>query len=125
MIGVEVTVVELAWVLDCGDPPALARFWSRALSYSAGPYRPPYLVLRDPLGSGPELLLQQVPEPKMGKNRMHVDLRVGDLEREIERLLALGGRLLREPFEDEGWWTAWMADPEGNEFCVLRPPSGR
>ncbi|WP_201776267.1 VOC family protein [Streptacidiphilus melanogenes] len=120
--AVEVVAVELAWVLDCADPPTLASFWAGALGYTAGPYRQPYLELSDPRGHGPELLLQRVPEPKRGKNRMHVDLRVQDQDTKVERLVELGGRLLRPPFDDTGWWTAHVADPEGNELCVIVPP---
>jgi predicted enzyme related to lactoylglutathione lyase len=68
------------------------------------------------------MLLQQVPEPKQGKNRMHLDLRVADSETEVARLVALGARILQGPHDDEGHWTTVLADPEGNEFCVIVSP---
>ncbi|MCD0483348.1 VOC family protein [Streptacidiphilus sp. ASG 303] len=116
--------MQLVWVLDCAEPEALAGFWSAVLGYRAGPWEPPYVSLTDPSGRRPELLLQQVPEPKAGKNRMHLDLRVAGMEPELARLRALGARVVREPFEEEGWCTAVLADPEGNEFCVVVPPEG-
>jgi predicted enzyme related to lactoylglutathione lyase len=68
------------------------------------------------------VLFIEVPEPKQGKNRLHFDLRPVDLtrEQEVERLIALGATVLadhRRP-DGSGWCT--LADPEGNEFCVLR-----
>ena len=56
-----------------------------------------------------------------GKNRMHLDLRVPALEPDLGRLLALGARTLRGPFDDRGWLTVVLADPEGNEFCLIVP----
>jgi predicted enzyme related to lactoylglutathione lyase len=117
--------MELAWVLDCSDPDRLAGFWSAALGYERGPLHDPYVGLRDPAGRLPAMLLQRVPEPKNGKNRMHLDLRVPELGPPMERLTALGARCLRGPFDDRGWLTAVMADPEGNEFCLIVPPEGR
>jgi predicted enzyme related to lactoylglutathione lyase len=62
--------------------------------------------------------LQQVPEPRVGKNRVHVDFRADDREVEIRRLLGLGATVLDEQQEVPGLrWTV-LADPEGNEFCV-------
>ncbi len=114
--------MELVWVLDCADPERIAGFWATALGYRRQEFTPPYLALTDPAGRWPELLLQQVPEPKQGKNRMHLDLRVNDLEPELERLLAAGAQRVRGPFDDNGWLTCVLGDPEGNEFCLLVPP---
>ncbi|MBC3986544.1 VOC family protein [Streptomyces sp. AC536] len=112
----------LALVLDCSDPDALAPFWARALGYRVVRGNPPYVVLGDPGGVGPELLLQRVSEPKRGKNRMHMDLRVPRMEPELARLRALGARTVRGPFDDNGWLTTVLQDPQGNEFCVLEVP---
>ncbi|WEV29346.1 VOC family protein [Streptomyces sp. 71268] len=112
----------LALVLDCSDPDALAPFWAQALGYRVVRANAPYVALGDPHGVGPELLLQRVPEPKRGKNRMHLDLRVPRMEPELARLRALGARAVRGPFDDEGWLTTVLLDPEGNEFCVLEVP---
>ena len=61
----------------------------------------------------------RVSEPKVVKNRVHLDLYVVDRAREVERLVALGGRVVRE---FDGWTV--MADPEGNEFCVCESGAG-
>ncbi|WP_239679090.1 VOC family protein [Natronosporangium hydrolyticum] len=61
-------------------------------------------------------------EPKIGKNRMHVDIHVTDAVAEVARLRGLGAQILVEPHDDDGWFTTVLADPEGNEFCVLVPP---
>lgn len=115
--------VVLVVVLDCADLDRSAAFWCGALGYSAessstGPYR----RLLPPGGNGVELLLQRVPEPKVTKNRMHLDLRVPDLETEVARLVALGGRRTTDsPVEEDGWAWYVLTDPDDNEFCVLQP----
>ncbi|GAA2640317.1 VOC family protein [Actinomadura fulvescens] len=114
--------VQLVFVLDCADPEGLAAFWAAALGYRRDPYKPPYARLADPRGERPDILLQRVPEPKITKNRMHVDLRVTDMDAEIARVTALGARVVRGPFVDDGWPTTVMADPEGNEFCLIVNP---
>jgi predicted enzyme related to lactoylglutathione lyase len=112
--------IATAWVLDCADPETLAPFWAEVLGYVVLRRNPPYVALGHPAGMQPELLLQQVPEPKEGKNRMHLDLRVGALEDELIRMLGLGARRLRGPFDDQGCLTAVLADPQGNEFCLIQ-----
>jgi catechol 2,3-dioxygenase-like lactoylglutathione lyase family enzyme len=111
--------------LDCRDERVLAAFWSAVLGWAIVVDQPgDWLVLRDPAGTEPTLAFQVVPEPKIGKNRMHLDLvpAAGALEPEIQRLEGLGARRLHyvENDPDESHWI--MADPEGNEFCVSRPP---
>ncbi|MFC6567169.1 VOC family protein [Actinoplanes utahensis] len=72
---------------------------------------------------GVELLLQQVTEAKVTKNRLHLDLRVPDLAAETARVMALGaGRVTEDPIEEYGWRWHVFTDPDGNEFCVLQPP---
>jgi catechol 2,3-dioxygenase-like lactoylglutathione lyase family enzyme len=117
----------LVVVLDCADLDRAAAFWCGALGYAGppagtpGPYR--QLVPAD--GDGIELLLQQVPEAKSGKNRVHLDLRVPDLAAELTRLLGLGARhTTGTRVEEDGWVWYVLADPDGNEFCVLQPPPG-
>jgi hypothetical protein len=82
------------------------------------------MVLRDPGGTGRSIGLQVVPEPKVVKNRVHLDLipTEGELEGEIRRLESLGARRVRyvENDPDESHWI--MTDPEGNEFCCEWPP---
>jgi predicted enzyme related to lactoylglutathione lyase len=116
----------LVIVLDCADLDRSAAFWGGALGYAAPPAGTPgpYRQLLPADGDGPELLLQQVSERKAGKNRVHLDLRVPDLDDEVARLLALGARhTTGVPVEEDGWTWYVLADPDGNELCVLRPPS--
>lgn len=87
--------------------------------------------LADPDGTGPQIWFQQVPEPKTVKNRLHLDLGAGGgrdvpldqrrvrVDAEVDRLRALGGRVLRVLSTDGlDHYGVVMADPEGNEFCV-------
>jgi predicted enzyme related to lactoylglutathione lyase len=67
--------------------------------------------------------LQRVPEPKQGKNQMHLDLRVEDLPAEVERLARLGARQLSGELTERCFRWVILADPEGNEFCVFVPPA--
>jgi predicted enzyme related to lactoylglutathione lyase len=116
--------MRLVIVLDCADADALAEFWSVALGYRREAFELPYVRLTDPRKRWPDLLLQQVPEPKAGKNRMHLDLQVLDVGAEAERLVAAGARVVEPAHDDDGFLTVILADPQGNEFCVLRPPPG-
>lgn len=114
--------------VDCADPHALARFWCAALGYevqevdeaegfvSVGP---PAAAARP---GAPTLGFARVPEPKVGKNRLHLDVRpeAGDRDAEVERLLALGAT---RAGGDEGLPWVVLLDPEGNEFCVLAGPA--
>ena len=122
-------------VIDCANPDRLIAFWAEALGYEiqfpTGSEEELQLLKEhpglegsaaaavDPEGIGPRFFLQHVPEPKSVKNRMHVDLRVSDIAAEADRLIELGGTVLRADnvgaFGER--WTV-MADPEGNEFCV-------
>lgn len=106
-------------VLDCSDPEKLIGFWQEALGYRVHYAKASLAVLVPEDGNASPLVLQQVPEPKAGKNRMHVDLVTDDVKVEVERLEALGARRLHDGVRSFGQtrWVA-MADPEGNEFCV-------
>jgi catechol 2,3-dioxygenase-like lactoylglutathione lyase family enzyme len=114
----------LVVVLDCADLDRSTAFWCGVLGYVGPPAGAPgpYRQLVPAGGDGLELLLQRVPEAKDGKNRVHLDLRVPDLEDELARLLALGARQTTGPVEEDGWTWYVLADPDGNEFCVLQPP---
>jgi predicted enzyme related to lactoylglutathione lyase len=107
-------------ILDCNDLEREAEFWAGALRYREVYRGEPYLVLmpEDGDGSGLVLQLQRVPEPKSGKNRLHLDLHVDAVEPEVDRLVGLGARPLADPTEESGFRWRVMADPEGNEFCV-------
>ncbi|MFN8125412.1 MAG: VOC family protein [Candidatus Nanopelagicales bacterium] len=121
-------MAHLAITLDCHDPQALASFWSAALGYRVVGGMGQYVALvpgdDHRFGAGPRLLLQQVPEPKTGKNRLHLDLDLDPgepLEPEVARLVALGA--VEGPVTEEfGLRWSTLADPEGNEFCVVSRP---
>nr|WP_221377293.1 VOC family protein [Actinoplanes polyasparticus] len=117
--------VELAIVLDCADLERSAAFWCGVLGYRSEPSSPGrYRTLLPRDGNGIELLLQRVPEPRTTKTRLHLDLRVPDLEAETARVTALGARrLTTDPIEEHGWTWHVLTDPDGNEFCILQPPS--
>jgi predicted enzyme related to lactoylglutathione lyase len=106
-------------VLDCEEPKRLASFWREALEYRDYYTDANLAVLVPKEGIASPLLLQGVPEPKVGKNRMHLDIVVDDIEAEIQRLQALGADRIDEVVRSFGG-TRWvrMSDPEQNEFCV-------
>ena len=136
-------------VIDCGDPALVARFWAAALGYVVQPPPEGYATWEafleatgvpkadwnkasavvDPAGTRPRLYFQRVPEGKVVKNRVHLDLSVsggpevaldvrrGRVDAEVERLRGLGARIFR-PVEEWGEYWVVMQDPEGNEFCV-------
>ena len=93
----------------------------------------PYRTLRPAEGTGAEVLLQRTADSKHakhakhgkhGKNRVHLDLRTRDLDAELARVTELGATVLTgKPITEVGWTWHVLADPDGNEFCVLRPPS--
>jgi hypothetical protein len=106
-------------VLDCAEPSRLVAFWREALDYREYYADASFVVLVPKEGNAPPLVLQGVPEPKAGKNRMHLDIVVDDIEPEVTRLQALGAARLDDAAQQLGD-TRWvrMADPENNEFCV-------
>jgi hypothetical protein len=115
--------MSLRWecvVVDCQDPERVAQFWSAAL----------WLPLQgdedgdrwlEPGEGSPDLLFQEVPEGKVVKNRLHLDFRPDDQRREVARLIGLGARE-KDIGQEEVTWMV-LADPEDNEFCVLRATS--
>ncbi|MFB6675943.1 VOC family protein [Streptomyces sp. NPDC056390] len=118
--------MQIVVTLDCVDTELQAGFWLAALApldYRRGFDGPPYLSLVGP-APAPTLLLQQVPEPKHGKNRMHLDLDFDteNLDTEVERLQRLGAQRISEEQSEHGFRWVVLADPEGNEFCVFVPP---
>jgi Glyoxalase-like domain len=136
-------------VIDCAEPHVLADWWAETLRWIVEPQDEAFirsmikqgfvtdedttehrgrLVWREgaainapPTAPTPGLriLFQQVPEPKQGKNRLHFDVRPGDVSVEDlrERLVARGATKLGEGHQGQHTWFV-MADPEGNEFCV-------
>ena len=137
-------------VIDCADPARLSAFWADALHYKV--QDPPeghatweeFLAAQgvpesewnsasavvDPAGAGPRVYFQRVPEEKVVKNRVHLDLNVGGghataleerqrhVDAEVERLLGLGATIFRPGAVENGEYWVVMQDPEGNEFCV-------
>jgi hypothetical protein len=132
-VGLRLTEI----VIDCRDPLALATFWSAALGYhivfsddeqvEIGPWEQEPADLADQMRRAPgvpTLVFVVVPEGKAVKNRLHVDLRPvhASLDDERQRLLSLGARPA-DVGQGSVRWTV-LADPEGNEFCLLGPLPG-
>jgi hypothetical protein len=110
--------------IDSQDPAALAAFWQAALGWRCTHASDDEIVLEPPAGSpedgvAADLLFLRVPEAKAGKNRLHLDLRPADQAGEVDRLLALGARRVSVGQSADVSWVV-LADPDGNEFCVLR-----
>ena len=145
--GPMASVKQFQVTFDCAEPERVARFWCEVLGYVVPPppegfatwgdfdcALPPErqgsrFACMDPSGAGPRLFFQRVPEGKVVKNRLHLDVRVGTglvgeervaaLEAECARLVALGAarvRLLLANGDDESCLV--MQDVEGNEFCL-------
>jgi hypothetical protein len=106
-------------VIDSAEPEKLAQFWQEALAYDRSISEPHFVVLEDPAGVGISIFLNQVPEPKAGKNRVHIDLLVSSHTDEVQRLQALGASQI-QTFEYENVIWSIMTDPEGNEFCCAQ-----
>ncbi|KLN36460.1 MULTISPECIES: VOC family protein [Cellulosimicrobium] len=141
------TVRQVQVTFDCAQPERVARFWCEVLGYvppsppegfatwdDANTALPPeqrdaWFACSDPTGAGPRLYFQRVPEGKVVKNRVHLDVRVGTglvgaerlatLEAERDRLVALGATCVRVMVADEENESCIvMQDVEGNEFCL-------
>jgi predicted enzyme related to lactoylglutathione lyase len=111
-----------AVVVDCADPRAMARFWGEAMDWTLQKVTSDYVGLRSAKGAGPYLEFLRTPSVKTVKNRIHLDLRPypGDEQAaEVARLQALGATPADVGQGDVSWTV--LADPEGNEFCVLTP----
>lgn len=107
--------------LDCANPAELAAFWSQALNWPIVDASESEVYLRSDNAAVPGLLLIQVPQRKEEKLRLHLDLRPDNQAAEIERLLSLGAQHvdIGQHADSATTWVV-LADPEGNEFCVLR-----
>jgi len=140
-----VTVPTFQIAIDAADPHRLNRFWAAVVDYdiedhhdlveqviaAGGATRDDAVEIdgrlawrtgaacRDRQARGPRLLFQQVPEAKSVKNRVHLDLHVGEERRagEVQRLVELGATMLYDGQQGPQTWVT-MADPEGNEFCI-------
>jgi predicted enzyme related to lactoylglutathione lyase len=111
-------------VMDTHDLPGLALFWTQALGWRVLSEREREIVIGPDVGAPVGICFMPVNDQKAGKNRLHLDLSTSadDREVEIERLLGLGARRVDVGQTGEESWTV-LADPEGNEFCVVRPKS--
>jgi hypothetical protein len=110
--------------IDTHDPGRIATFWQDALGWRRTFEDPDEVALEPPAGSpadgvSPDLLFIRVPDDKVVKNRLHLDLRPEDQIAEVERLEKLGARRIDVGQGDDVTWVV-LADPDGNEFCVLR-----
>jgi len=127
------SVKQFQVTFDCAEPERVARFWCEVLGYVAPPPEElatgdgSWFACTDPSGAGPRLYFQRVPEGKVAKNRLHLDVRVGTglvgderlatLEAECARLVALGAARVRLlAADDDNESCIVMQDVEGNEF---------
>jgi hypothetical protein len=110
-------------IVDSGDPVALGRWWAEALGWVVVDESPDEIEIRPEHDRLPGLLFGSTPDAKTVKNRLHLDFRPDDQEAEVARLLALGARHADVGQSGEEPWVV-LADPEGNEFCVLAPRRG-
>ncbi len=116
--------------VDCTDAAALARFWAAVLGWQVFSDDDPEVLVAPSfphVGAGPSMLFIPVPEPRTVKNRVHLDVQPtsGTRDDEVQRLLGLGARVVEDHRSDHGTGWVWMADPEGNDFCVERGAAER
>ena len=130
-------IARLRWIeIDTPDLDPLIVFWSAVLGVEVDPQdhsvQPPfqYTALTSAEPGGPQIVFQRVPERKTVKNRLHFDLLVEDVDDACSRIEALGGRRrddhdfhnaepMPAPIVEPGWSWRRMADPQGNEFCLI------
>ena len=103
--------------VDSADPERLGRWWADVLGWVIVNDDPQEFEIRPSAEQLPGLLFVHVPETKTVKNRLHVDLRPDDQTAEVERFLSAGARRVDVGQGDAPWVV--LADPEGNEFCIL------
>lgn len=115
-------LLHLSVTLDCNDLDVVGDFWSRALGFDDVEAEGDYRLLRgtEAVSGVRGLTLQRVPEPKSAKNRMHLDVVVDDVNPEVARLGDLGASIVARAVDGDPYETVVMADPEGNEFCVIK-----
>jgi hypothetical protein len=112
-----------AVIVDCSNPRSQADFWALALSHVVSERNTDEFQVSDPLGRPGSLYFMKVPEPKLTKNRVHLDLLTdGPMETEVARLVTAGAQQVEvrqdpDSLDNPDTWTV-MLDPEGNEFCM-------
>lgn len=116
--------LRIAVTIDCPDPEAAARFWVDAIGYRRRPGGEggPYVTVERPdgLDGPPHITFQRVPEPKVGKARLHLDLFVDRAEPMVAAMISSGATIVSVAEAGE-WTTRILQDPAGNEFCVIGP----
>ncbi len=115
--------MSLEWeqvVVATRDPATLGRWWSEALGWVIVDDDPVVFEIQPEAGRLPGILFLATDEAKQGQNRLHIDLRPDDQSTEVERLIAMGASRVDVGQGDVPWVV--LADPEGNEFCVLGAP---
>ena len=107
-------------IVDCADPERLAAFWMAVLNWQPTGRYDGAVEIADPSGSVPSVTFVPVSEPKAVKNRLHIDVNpIGcEQDEEVERLIGLGACPVDIGQGERSWVV--LADPEGNEFCVLQ-----
>ena len=104
--------------VDAQDPERLAAFWGAVLGVSVRGRWEQYVALEPAAPGAPSVCFQRVPEAKAGKNRLHLDLEVDDLDTALARAEALGATLVQRVEQAGERWCV-CADPEGNELCLV------
>ena len=103
--------------IDAHDATALGQWWSEVLGWPQDIDEDGDVVLHAPPGAGPNWIFLAVPDDKVVKNRIHLDFRPDDQQAEVERVIGLGARHVDIGQGEQSWVV--LADPEGNEFCIL------
>lgn len=109
--------------VDCVDPVALAKFWSILLHRQVSDEHegPDWATVGSRLDAAPRLTFQRVPEPKLGKVRLHLDVQVDDIDEGRAQVEDLGGRWTGQRYDYPGEGVVIvMTDPEGHEFCLVQ-----
>ncbi|HEY0531886.1 MAG TPA: VOC family protein [Actinoplanes sp.] len=106
--------------IDCLDPERVARFWSALLGRDPGPSQDGWVYLGERGDPQPRLVFQPVPEPAIGKVRIHLDVAVDDIDQAVATVVALGGRATGERHDYDTGVVVVMADPENHEFCLVQ-----
>ena len=104
--------------IDCNDPEPLVEFWCAVLGTRVRSRSDDWISLHPVIPGGPHLAFQVVPEPKTGKNRLHLDVDVDDLRAATDAAEQLGAHRIGGVVEEENGRYQVMGDPAGNEFCL-------
>ncbi|MEX2255132.1 MAG: VOC family protein [Acidimicrobiia bacterium] len=110
--------------IDCTDPEPLVAFWCDVLGTTVRSRAADWIALEPVIPGGPHLAFQPVPEHKVGKNRLHLDLNVDDIAVATARAELLGAARLGDIVEEDDGRYQVMADPGGNEFCLVEWDEG-